>query len=402
MAEADEPPRNRNLWAVSWTSFLTDIASEMVLNLLPLYFSSVLGLRANAIGLIEGVAESTASLLKLFSGWLSDRFRQRKGLAVVGYGLSALTKPFFYWATTWETVAALRWLDRVGKGVRTAPRDALLADSVRATHRGSAFGIHRAADSTGAAVGVGLALLVVLTLQGGAPVLEREVFRTLVLLSTIPAVLGVLVLIFAARDVPVPSGEAPLPPFAWRGLGRRFGIFLAIVALFDLGNSADAFLILRAAERGLNVAAILAMLLTFNLVYALSSAPAGILSDRLGRRAVLVAGWLLYAAVYFGLALAQQGSQVWALVGIYGLYSGLTFGTVRALVADLVPAELRGTAYGLLGAVLAVLDLPASVIAGVLWHGVGSWPGLGPAAPFFFGGSTALIAALLLLLTPER
>lgn len=393
----------RNLWAVSLTSFFADISSEMVLNLLPLYLSGVLGVRVNVIGLIEGVAESTSSLLKIFSGWLSDRLRARKGLAVLGYGLSALAKPFFYTAGSWGEVATVRWLERIGKGVRTAPRDALLADSFDQHKRGFAFGLHRAADSAGATLGLGIALVVIWWLQGPAEVLEAEVFRTVVLLSLIPAGLAVAILAWGARDVPRVNRDGSMrrPRFGFRGLGRRFMIFLSIMALFDLGNSADAFLVLRASERGLSVAGILGMLLTFNLTYTLSSTPGGILSDRCGRRRVLICGWLLYGLVYLGLGAAQQGWQIWTLAAVYGVYYGLTYGTARAMVADLVPGEQRGMAYGTFNGVLGILDLPASLIAGVLWHGVGSWPGFGAPAPFYFGASMALSAALLLACAKE-
>lgn len=396
------PQGRRNLWTLSLTSFFTDISSEMVLHLLPLYLSNVLGVRANVIGLIEGVAEATSSLLKVFSGWWSDRLRRRKWLAVLGYGLSAVAKPFFYIAGSWGTVAAVRWLDRVGKGVRTAPRDALLADSARQGRRGFAFGLHRAADSAGATLGLAIALLVVWNLQGGDGQLTGDAFRTIVLCSIVPALLAVAILAFGARDVPAPVATGPQPSrprLGWRGLGRRFGLFLLIVGIFDLGNSADAFLILRASERGLSAVGILAMLVVFNLVYALTSTPGGVLSDRFGRRRVLLLGWGLYTLVYLGLALAQTGFQVALLVVVYGLYYGLAYGTARALVADLVPAELRGTAYGTFNAVLGLIDLPASVIAGILWHGVGGWSGFGAPAPFIFGAAMALLATLLLAAT---
>jgi MFS family permease len=211
----------------------------------------------------------------------------------------------------------------------------------------------------------------------------------------------VLVLALGARDVGVTSVRSR-PAFALRGLGKPFIIFLLIVSLFDLGNSSDAFLILRAQERGLSVIGVLAMLLTFNLVYTLVSTPAGSLSDRLGRRRVIAGGWLVYALIYFGFALAGQGWHIWVLYAIYGVYYGLAYGTSKAMVADLVPEALRGTAYGTYNAVLGILDFPASLIAGILWSGVGAWAGFGPAAPFFFGGTLALLAALALMLWRPR
>ncbi len=387
----------RNVWAVSLTSFFMDISSEMVINILPLFLSNVLGVKTNVIGLIEGVAEATASLLKVFAGYLSDKLGSRKWLAVAGYAISAFSKPFFYLANSWGAVAGVRWADRVGKGIRTAPRDALVADSIDERHRGLAFGFHRAADTGGAVVGLLVALGVIWLTQRGAGELNRATFQTVVLISLVPAFLAVLSLALGAKDVPVLK-ERKMPRFAFRSLGKRFCIFMLIVGLFDLGNSSDAFLVLRAQERGLSVIGVLGMLVTFNLVYALVSTPAGSLSDRIGRRRLIIGGWLVYAVIYFGFALAGAGWHVWVLYALYGVYYGLAYGTAKAMVADIVPQELRGTAYGTYNAVLGILDLPASLIAGFLWQGVGAWDGFGPSAPFFFGGAVALTAAVLMVL----
>jgi len=386
----------RNIWATGLTSFFTDISSEMILNILPLFMANVLGIRTSVIGLIEGIAEAISSLLKVFSGWFSDRLRARKGLAVAGYALSAFSKPFFYFANSWGLVAAIRWADRVGKGIRTAPRDALVADSVDEQNRGLAFGFHRAADTAGALVGILIALLVVWLAQRGAAQLSRSTFQTVVLISIIPGVLGILTLALGAQDVPVKDGTER-PRITFRGLGRRFALFMLIVGLFDLGNSSDAFLILRAQERGLNVVGVLGMLATFNLVYTLVSTPAGSLSDRIGRRRVIVGGWLVYGAIYLGVALARSGWQVWLLYALYGVYYGMAYGTTRAMVADIVPPHLRGTAYGTYNAMLGILDFPASFIAGILWQGVGPWQGFGPSAPFLFGAVMAFLAAGLMV-----
>src|SRR5512135_453734 len=385
----------RNVWAVGFTSFFMDVSSEMVLNILPLFLANVLGVKTNIIGLIEGIAEATASLLKLFSGWLSDRVGGRKWLAVLGYGLSALSKPFFYIASSWELIAGVRWADRAGKGIRTAPRDALVADSVTKETRGLAFGFHRAMDTAGAMVGLIIAVLVVWLAQKNTLDLTKPTFQTVVLISLLPAFLAVLSLAVGAKDVPV-KGQRAAPKFSLRSMGRPFSVFLVIVSIFTLGNSSDAFLVLRAQNLGVTVIGILAMLAMFNLIYALVSTPAGSLSDRIGRRRLIVAGWLVYAAIYLGFALAQAAWQVWALYVVYGLYYGMAYGTANALVADLVPEQLRGTAYGTYNATIGILAFPASFIAGLLWQGAGSWGGLGPSAPFFFGGTLALIASLLM------
>lgn len=391
----------RNVWVVTLTSFLTDVSSEMISNLLPLFLFTVLGVRTSMIGLIEGVAETTASLLKVFSGWFSDRLGRRKVLAVLGYGLSTVAKPFLYFATTWGWVLGVRFADRAGKGLRTAPRDALVADSVDERQRGLAFGLHRAGDTAGAFVGLLVALIVLLTAQHTGA-LERRTFQIVVLLSLIPAVLAVVVLVLGAREVKASGAGAERPRLTLAGFDRRFRLFLGIVVLFTLGNSSDAFLILRAQNAGLSVAGVLGMMITFNLVYSLVSSPAGALSDRIGRRRLLVAGWLLYAVVYLGFSRATAGWHAWALMGVYGIYYGLSEGAAKAFVADLVPSERRGTAYGVYNAAIGLMALPASLVAGILWQGAGGWEGLGPGAPFLFGAVVALLAAVLLALLPER
>lgn len=385
----------RNVWAVGLTSFFMDISSEMVIYILPLFLANVLGVKTNIIGLIEGLAEATASLLKLFSGWLSDKLGQRKWLAVTGYGLSALVKPFFYIANSWGLVAGVRWADRVGKGIRTAPRDALVADSAAIETRGLAFGLHRAMDTAGAMLGIMIAALVVWLAQKNTLDLSKSTFQTVVLVSLLPAFLAVLSLIVGAQDVPV-KGQRSAPRFSLRAMGKPFIVFLVIVGIFTLGNSSDAFLVLRAQNLGVSVTGILIMLAMFNLIYALVSTPAGSLSDRIGRRRLIIGGWLVYAAIYLGFALAQSAWQVWILYIAYGLYYGMAYGSANALVADLVPEHLRGTAYGTYHALIGVLAFPASFIAGLLWQGVGSWGGFGASAPFLFGGTLALLAALLM------
>lgn len=386
----------RNVWATTITSFLTDVSSEMIFTLVPLFLANVLGMSTAIIGLVDGIAETTSSLLKGVSGWLSDRLRRRKSLAVAGYALSTFSKPFLYFTTTWGGVLAVRFADRVGKGIRTSPRDALLADSTDVRHRGIAFGLHRAGDTAGAVLGLGIALLVVQATQSQALTLSRDTFQTLVLLGIIPAVVAVIVLAVGAREVPVEPQTGPRPRLSFAALNGDFKFFLLVVALFTLGNSSDSFLVLRAQERGVSVAGILGMLITFNLIYALFSSPLGALSDRVGRKRVILGGWLVYGLVYLGFALARTSTHVWAMYGLYGLYYAAFEGTAKALVADLIPAEQRGTAYGYFNATVGLMALPASVLAGVLWQGVGGWEGFGASAPFYTGAALAGIAAALL------
>lgn len=385
----------RNIWVLSLTSFLTDVSSEMLFNLLPLFLVNVLGVRTSMVGLIEGLAETTASLIKFASGALSDYLDNRKHLAVIGYGLSALAKPFLFLANSWVGVLGVRFTDRVGKGIRSAPRDALLAASTPDDRRGLAFGLHRAADTAGAFTGLLIAALIVWAAQSTAAELTRSTFQTVILVSIIPALLGVLVLAIGAREIVSSKTSEPARRFKFTGLDRRFWAFLVVVIVFTLGNSADAFIILRAQERGLTVLQVLGMLLTFTAVYTLIASPAGALSDRIGRRAVLIAGWIVYGLIYLGFAVANTGAQIWLFYGIYGLYYALTEGASRAFVADLVPKEQRGTAYGYFNAGIGLAALPASLLAGILWQGVGSWAGLGPAAPFYFGAMLAVLAVVL-------
>jgi MFS family permease len=390
----DKQKLPRNVKVVAVTSFLTDVSSEMVINTLPLFLKNVLGVKTSIIGLIEGVAESTSSMLRLFSGWFSDWLRKRKLLAVLGYGISALFKPLFYFANSWGMVAAARWGDRIGKGVRTAPRDALVADSTPASQRGYAFGFHRAADTAGAFIGLVIGLAIVWFFQKGSNVLLAGTFRIIVLASLLPAFLGVIVLWLGVRET-APTGVAERPRFGFKSLGKDFRWFIVIVGIFELGNSSDAFIILRAQERGLSIIGIFAMLLAFNFVYTVLSFLAGKRSDKVGRRRVVMAGWAIYGLAYLGMASARSALHIVILYILYGVYYGLSYGTAKALVADLVKPELRGMAYGTYNAVLGLTDLPASFLAGILWSGVGSWAGFGPAAPFYFGAIMAFLALLL-------
>ena len=382
---------------MSLTAFFMYICSEMVLSILPLFLANVLGVTTVIIGVIEGLADATASLLQIASGPLSDRFKTRKGPAVLGYSITALAKPVFLFAAAWPAVACARWADRVGKGIRTAPRDALVADSIGTKERGMAFGFHRAADTGGAVLGLLIALLIVWRLQRSAIDLTRRTFQIIVLASLVPALLAVLSLVLGARDVP--AGVQRRVPVRFRDLGVSFLTFVAIVGVFTLGSSSDAVLNLGAQERGLSVLHVLGMLVAFNLVYSMVSAPAGSLSDRVGRRRLLVGGWLAYASF----ALAGRAWQVRALYALYNLCCGLAHGWAKAMVADLVPAELCGTAYGTCNACIVLLAFPASLLAGLLWQGSGSWPGFGPSAPFLFGAAMAMAATLLMMAwTPKK
>ncbi|MGE0134074.1 MAG: MFS transporter [Dehalococcoidia bacterium] len=383
-------PGGTTILLLGLTSFLTDVSSEMTLTVLPIFLTGTLGVSVATVGVIEGVGESTAALSRLFAGRLSDRLPRRLPVVVAGYGLSALTKPLFALAGGAGLAGLLRFADRLGKGVRTAPRDALIADAASHGRRGLAFGVHRAADTSGAVLGVSAAALL-LALLGAEQGLTRGEFQRLVLLAAIPAILGVLLLtrireqprsLEAAREEPRRLLALPESPAERR--------YLLVVLAFALGNSSDAFLILRMVDVGVGVVAVLLVLAGRNLVEVLLSVPAGALSDRLGRRRLLQVGYLAYTLVYGGLAFAESEPAVILLVLGYGAYYGATEGMSRAFVADLSPAGQRGASFGWFHLATAVTALPASIAAGVLWTAVG------PEAAFMFGSACALLACALL------
>jgi MFS family permease len=380
---------NPNVFFLGIVSLLTDVSTEMIFTLVPLFLSNVLGAATTIVGLVGGLSESTDAIFRIFSGWVSDRVRRRKPLAVWGYSISTIAKPFMYLASTWGAVLAIRFGDRVGKGIRTSPRDALVADSVAAGERGRGFGLHRAMDTTGAVLGLALAAIIIYLVQGGGLALSLKTYQWLVLVGIVPAVLAIPVLLFFVHERRESSsgGARQLPRVGLTaGFNTRFKLFLAVMAVFTLGNSSDFFVILRAQNLGSSVVYVVLMLVLFNITYAVTSLPAGVLSDRLGRRRVIALGWFIYALVYLGFAVASELWQVWLLFACYGVYYGVVEGVARAFVADLVPEERRGTAYGLYHGVVGLTLLPASLIAGWLWQAYS------PAAPFFLGAGLAFLA----------
>ncbi len=384
-----------NIFLLGMVSLLTDVSSEMIFTLLPLFLRHVLKAPFTAIGLIGGLSESADAVLRIFSGWFSDKIGKRKFLAVLGYSISTIAKPFMYLASSWGAVLGIRFGDRVGKGIRTSPRDALVADSVAAGERGRGFGLHRAMDTSGAVLGLSIAAIIIYLVQSGGAELGLETYQWLVLVGVVPAVLAVLVLLTFVREPerkPSPNYKGRLDSTGHRGLIKgfdaRFKVFLAIMAIFTLGNSSDFFVILRAWNLDASLINVVVMLILFNVTYAATSLPAGMLSDKLGRRRVITLGWFIYALVYLGFALASEVWQVWLLFAGYGIYYGIVEGVARAFVADLVPEEKRGTAYGLYHGVVGLTLLPASLIAGWLWQAYN------PAAPFYFGAGLAFVAML--------
>ncbi|MEW6143159.1 MAG: MFS transporter [Chloroflexota bacterium] len=383
-----------NVFFLGLVSLLNDMSSEMIFTLLPLFLANVLGAAPTIIGLVEGVAESTASFLRIGSGWLSDKIGRRKLLAFSGYTLSTVMKPLMYIATSWGLVLGVRFTDRIGKGIRSAPRDALVADSLEKHERGKGFGFHRAMDTGGAMLGITGAALIIFLLQQNSLLLERSTYQMLVVIGVIPAVLALCMFIFVKEKrredptLPVPSSPAPTAVTAGTGLGRKFWTFISVMFLFTLGNSSDAFLVLRAQDLQNTTLTIMLMLILFNAVYAGLSVPFGVLSDKLGRKGVIIIGWLVFAAVRLGFTAATAHWHVWLLFAAWGLYYALTEGVARAFVADLVPSKRRGTAYGIYYAALGIGLLPASVIAGWLWQT------FTPAAPFAFSSALAVLSII--------
>jgi MFS family permease len=374
----------RNVIVLSLVSLFTDASSEMIYPLIPAFLATVLGASAMSVGAIEGAAEAVASLLKVASGTWSDRLSRRKPLIVAGYALASVVRPLIGLAQVASQVFAIRVTDRIGKGLRTAPRDALIADSVAPDARGRAFGFHRAADHAGAVLGP----LIAFALLQMAGLSMRAVF----LLAAIPAALAVITLVVGVRETPRPLVEfrASDAPAAGTQLPRRFFAYLVILALFTLGNSTDAFLLLRAQSLGVSLAQLLWAFL--HVVKMTTSAPGGALSDRLGRRPLIVAGWMVYALVYYGFARADSAWHAWLLFGCYGVFFGLTEGVEKAMVADLVGAGVRGRAFGWFHLTIGLTALPASILFGAIWDRLGA-----PTA-FTFGAACSILAATLLLL----
>ena len=382
----------KNVFAISLVSLLNDVSSEIIYPLLPIFLTSTLGASAKAIGLIEGSAESISSLLKLFAGYLSDRLHQRKVLVVSGYALATFVRPLLAFVNSWQQVLALRLTDRVGKGVRTAPRDAMIADTVGAGQRGLAFGFHRAMDHAGAVIGplIGYLLVLFLTTNQSSPTAGE--FAWIFLIASIPGFAAVLVAMLFMRESRVVRMPAQaVPNLSLKGFDSNFKKFLLVVALFTLSNSSDSFLILRAREAGVSIALIPLLWAAHHGSKVLSSLFGGDLSDRLGRKRLIVSGWILYAAVYAGFAFAKASISIWILFLIYGIYFGLAEGAEKALVADLVRPQQRGTAYGLYNLAFGVTVLPASLLMGAIWD----WKG--PAAAFLVSASMGTFAAILLL-----
>lgn len=374
---------SRNVTFLGVVSGLTDISSEMLYPIVPVFLTSVLGAPMQVVGIIEGVAEGTASFVKIIGGRLSDRTGKRKPFVIAGYSLSALAKPLLALASTWYFVLFSRFIDRIGKGIRTSARDALIAGSTDKQHWGKAFGFHRAMDTLGAALGP-LAALAMIHYMGA----DKPNYRVIFMTAFIPAVLGVLVLLYFVKEVAKPPA-APGAPAA-EPMSADFKKFVALYAIFALGNSSDVFLIMKARTMGFTLTHVILAYTGYNLVYATLAAPAGWLSDKLGKIKTMVFGFLVFAAVYIGFATATKGWMIWVLFALYGFYGAFNEGISKAVISHLSTGENRASAMGYFQGALGFLTFAASALAGFLWDKIS------PSAPFLVGACGALIAGAAL------
>jgi MFS family permease len=373
---------HRNIYITGLVSMFMDMSSEMVYPLVPLFLASVLGVNKSLIGLIEGIAESTASLLRVFSGWFSDRIGRRKGLMGAGYGISTLSRPIVAIATGWHMVLGYRFVDRLGKGIRTAPRDAIIADSTEVTAMGRAYGFQRAMDTMGAVVGPAIAYYLLSHFEGD--------FRKVFWCSVIPGVVAVLLIVFFIKEKKKAGpGQASPPKLTLKVFDWRFKFFILIATLFSIGNSSDVFLILRAQQEGIHTLAVPVLYLMFNVVYSMSAVPAGLVADRYGMRRVILAGFVLFTLIYLGFANARGTTDIWVLFAAYGVFMGLNEGILKAFLAQIAPREFKATAFGIYNTAIGLALLPASVIGGWLWDHIG------PSATFYYGSATAAASAVL-------
>jgi MFS family permease len=374
----------RNVFFAGLVSFFMDVSSEMIYPLVPLFLTNVLGVNKSVIGLIEGVAESTASLLKVFSGWFSDRVGNRKWLMVAGYGISTLSRPVVALATGWTHVMGSRFIDRFGKGVRVSPRDAIIAESSDSANLGMAFSFHRSMDTMGAVVGPALAFFLLGIFSNN--------YRSLFWLSMIPGAIAViLIILFITEKKKVPVTHAERPKLTLAHFDWRFKFFVAIAGLFAIGNSSDVFLILRAQQIGISTVMIPVVYLLFNLVYSLSAIPAGIAADRFGKKRIILLGFVLFSFLYYGFAIASEPKTIWILFALYGLFMGLTEGIQKAFLATIIPVDFKATAFGVYNTATGLAMLPASLIGGWLWDRVS------PSATFYFGAATAAASSILFI-----
>ncbi|MFN3480391.1 MAG: MFS transporter [Thermodesulfovibrionales bacterium] len=370
----------RNVFFLGLVSLFMDISSEMIHPLIPLFLSETLHVSKTFIGIIEGIAESTASMLKVFSGWFSDRIGRRKPIIFWGYCISVVSRPILATASSWIHVLIYRFTDRIGKGVRTAPRDAIIADSSDRSILGKAFGFHRSMDTIGAVIGPSMAFLLL-------GIFHNRV-QSVFWFSMIPGLFALISIILFVREVR-PRCKMEKAVITIRGLDRRFKIFLLISALFTLGKTTEAFLVLRANEIGISIATIPLLYLTFNIVSATLSTPAGLLADRVGKRKTIMTSYIFLSLLFIGFATARTPLHAWSLFVGYGIFVAMNEGIQRAFVATLIRPEIKATGYGIYHTTVGLAALPSGIISGILWQNIGSY------ALFYFGTVTSFVSFVL-------
>jgi MFS family permease len=369
-----------NVFFLGIVSLFMDVSSEMIHPLIPLFLSNTLHASKTSIGLIEGVAESTASILKVFSGWLSDRIGRRKPIIFWGYGISVFSRPILALASSWVHVLAYRFSDRVGKGVRTAPRDAIIADSTDKSLLGRAFGFHRTMDTIGAVIGPLLAFVIL-------GIFHNRI-QSVFWFSMIPGIFALVTILFLVKEV---CRQCPMerPKITIKGLDKRFKIFLLISTLFTLGKTTEAFLILRAQEIGVAVSSIPLIYLTFNIVSAILATPAGLFADKIGKRKTIMMSYILLSILFLGFATARVSLHAWSLFVGYGVFVAMNEGIQRAYVATLIRPEIKATGYGIYHTTVGLAALPSGIISGILWQHIGSY------ALFYYGAIVSFISFVL-------
>jgi len=389
---SEQLPRRKNVFFVGLLSFFGGISQDVFSPILPIYLTAVLGFDKTFVGVAEGVVTAGANLFSIVAGFFSDRFKKQKPIVFIGYFLSALSRPLLAFLTSGAAVLALRTCDGAGKGIKDPPKDVLIAGSAEKNVRGKSFGIARMLDTLGSVVGPLILFGLLYLLKGSA-----SLYHTILLFSALPLIITLLVLVFNVRELP-PDHAAVSPQVSphHAALPRPFYLFLVIIVLFTLGNSSDAFLILRAKSLGVTLLEIPLVIALFNLMYALLAVPLGSLSDKIGRIPTMCIGWGSYALVYLGFALASGAAIIWPLYALYGVYYAANQGVAKAFLSDIVESGHRGRAFGIYAATVGIATLPASFIAGFLWDRVGA------AAPFYFGAAMAIIASALLALFSKK
>ena len=391
MEQEEIKPKRRtpgNIFFIGLLSFFGGISQDIFLPVFPLYMSSVLGLSRSFIGLTEGLVVSSASIFKIIAGFLSDKFKKRKPLVFAGYFFSLVGRVLLAFVSSAGGIMALRFLDGSGKGIKDSPKDALIADSTKSGTRGKSFGVVRALDTLGSVAGPLILALLFYIFKD-----PDKNYHNIFLIAGIPLVITLLIITFLVKETPIEKkAETAVAGAIKPKLPKQFYMFMGIMTIFAVGNSSDAFLILRARDIGVELLAIPLVYALFNFVYASASIPLGSLSDRIGREKVILLGWFSYALAYLGFAFANQSYHIWFLFAFYGIYYATTEGVAKAFVADMVEPDRRGRAYGIYNSVIGLAALPAGIIAGTLWDKIS------PSAPFFFGSFMAITAAALLII----